>query len=51
MRYQVTIRKGKKTVQHAGFDDYDTAMAWLDSMEDKYGEQYTADFRDTKNWK
>jgi hypothetical protein len=47
-RYKVMVTDGRKVITTQSFDDYDQAMDGLDVLEDRYGKDYTVEFKDSR---
>jgi len=48
MRYEITIKKGRKIVERHHRDDYLDALELLDRIENLIGFEYRVEFRDRK---
>lgn len=47
MRYEITVKSGRKIVERKSLNDYSSAMDMMDELETRYGEKYIVEFRDT----
>ena len=46
MRYDITAKLGRKIIDRVETNDYQLALAELESFEEKYGHKYDVEFLD-----
>lgn len=50
-RFQILVKNGCKIVERYDLNDYSTAMALLDNLEDRFFGKCTVEYRDTDPFK